>query len=71
MGAINYSSTIDELVQYFRSLQDVQIHDILKLKPIYGEFLIESLIFELVKKNIITNDEYQEFLKTRNDLTLN
>lgn len=71
MGAINYSSALEELVQYFQSLQDVQIDDILKLKPMYGKFLIDSLIFELVKKNIITNDEYQEFLKIKNDISLN
>lgn len=66
-----YSSTLLELTEYFQSLQDVQIDDVLKLVPVYGEYTIDSLLFELVKKNIITNQEYREYLKIKNDRNLN
>ncbi len=66
-----YSSTLLELTEYFQSLQDVQIDDVLKLVPVYGEYIIDSLLFELVKKNIITNQEYREYLKIKNDRNLN
>lgn len=67
---INYSGTLEELVQYYQSLQDVNILDIMKLKPLFGDYLVTELMFELVKKNIFTNEEFNEYLNCKDNKSL-